>query len=216
VIALSRDYHEALARDICLITGVPPEDEELRPAIRVNFKWIWRKLKARARGALVFASGIPLASLLSRAGRPGQALAAVLLAAWSVYWAGVFATAKTAHSWVDEAAAPAPVYLRAWSQASRRLPRVIRWIPALYGKIWDKLTRSLFAPASRFEASSYELTGLALARVVRYVPGIYILFRPLFGVSAAHLVLMEKRRLGDGAADTGGGRGDAAARQIVG
>jgi hypothetical protein len=194
VFALSRDYHAALARDLCLLAGIPPEDAELTPAIRLDVRWVWRKLKARTRGALVFASVIPLASLFSQVGLPGRAAAAVLVAAWSVYWAGVFVTAKTAHGWTNEATAPQPFYLRTWNQASRPLPWVIRWIPATYGKIWAWLTHSLFAPASRFEASPYELTGLALARVVRYVPGVYLLFKPLFGVSAAHILLLQEQR----------------------
>jgi hypothetical protein len=194
VIALSRDYHSALARDISLLTGVPPEDEAIRPSIGLDFKWMFRKLKGRMRGYLAIASAAPLFSIIALFGPVGSVVSAVLFAAWSVYWHGVFTTAKTARSWTNEDSAPEPFYLRTWNQAERNLPRVIRWIPATYGKIWHRLTRSLFAPASRFEASPYELTGLAAARVVQYLPGIYLLVRPIFGVAAAHLLLLEEQR----------------------
>lgn len=206
VLALSRDYQSALARDLCLITGIPPEDDEIRPKIRLNFKWMWRKIKARARGFLVFASALPLFSVIAQFGLPGRALSAVLLAVWSIYWAGVFATAKTAHGWTNENSAPDPIYIRSCEQTSLRLPRVIGWIPTTYGRIWRRFTRSMFAPASRFEASPYELTGLALARVLRYVPGIYLLVRPLYGVAAAHVVLAEERRRAAAAGSAQGAR----------
>jgi len=123
----------------------------------------------------------------------GDAIAWVLFSLWSIYWAGVFVTAKSGYAWADEDKAPEPAYLRAWKERGEKLPRVLRWIPRAYATVWHWLTRSMFAPASRYERAPYELTGLALARVLRYVPGLYLLVRPLYPVAASHIVLAHEK-----------------------
>ena len=60
VIALSRDYHAAIARDASLLLGVAPEDPPLEPRVRLNVAWIRRKLKQRTRSLLVFLPGVAL------------------------------------------------------------------------------------------------------------------------------------------------------------
>src|SRR5262249_2323385 len=146
-------------------------------------------------GALAFGSAVPLFSFISTLGLVGRAASGVLLAAWTIYWAGVFTAAKTAYGWTNANSAPDPVYVRTIDGVSRRFPSVIRWFPAMLTKILRFFTRSLFAPASRFEASPYELTGLGLARWIRCIPGVYLVVRPLFGVAAAHLILVQEQRV---------------------
>lgn len=195
VLALSRDYQTALARDLCLAVGIPPEDPPIVPRLRVNIPWLRRKVRGRIRGFFVFGAALPLFAVIARmGGLPGRALSGLLFAAWSVYWAGVFVTAKTAYGWTDEERAPKPAFLRTFDAWSQGLPAAVRWVPATYARILGRVTRPMFAPAQRYEASPWELTGLALARALRHVPGLYAMVRPLYGVAAAHLVLTSEAR----------------------
>jgi hypothetical protein len=189
VIALSRDYHDGVARDASLLTGLPPEDAAKTPRVRIDPRWLWKRLRDKVRGTLVFAAIVPLVGLLSLIAGIGPYLSAALLTLWGVYWAGVFAASRTVHGWKDEKTAPDPIFLRKWDRLTRRLPGAIRWAPTTYGRLVRLSTRSLFAPASRLEARSWELTGLSLARTLRHVPGLYLALRPFYGVAAAHVLV---------------------------
>jgi hypothetical protein len=193
VIALSRDYHAAVARDAALLSGLEPEDAEKMPRIRIDLKWMWKRLRDKVRGAFVFASVLPLFGLIAQIDLIGPYLSAALFTLWGVYWSGVFAAAKTAHGWRDEDRAPDPIFLRGWDRVTRVLPGAVRWAPKTYGHLVRRSTRSLFAPASRLEARPWELTGLSLARTLRHVPGLYLAMRPFYGVAAAHVIVAHDR-----------------------
>jgi hypothetical protein len=193
VIALSRDYHDRVSRDASLLTGLTPEEDEKTPRVRIDLKWMWKRLRDKARGFFVFASVVPLLGLISTIAGIGPYLSAALLTLWSVYWAGVFAASRTVHGWRDEDSAPDPIFLRGWERVTRRLPGAVRWAPKTYGHILRRSTRSLFAPASRLEARPWELTGLSLARTLRHVPGLYLALRPFYGVAAAHVLVAHDR-----------------------
>src|SRR6185503_9721472 len=111
-----------------------------------------------------------------------------LIFGWGVYWSGVFSGAKTAYAWTEERPGD-PWYLRAWDRGTSLLPRLVAWLPRLYGRIWRRGVASIASPSRAYERSPYELTGLAIARLVRAVPGLYLVARPLIGVAAAHIVL---------------------------
>ena len=193
VIALSRDYHDRVARDASLLTGLEPEDAEKTPRVRVDPKWMWKRLRDKVRGAFVFASVVPFLGMVSWIPVIGAYLSAVLLTLWSVYWSGVFAASRTVHGWRDEERAPDPIFLRKWDHVTSTLPGAVRWAPLTYGRILRRSTKSLFAPASRLEARPWELTGLSLARTLRHVPGLYLAMRPFYGVAAAHVIVAHDR-----------------------
>ncbi len=193
VIAVSRDYHAAVARDAAILTGLTPEDDAKTPHLRIDFKWLRKRVRDKIRGTFVFASVVPFLGMVSWIPGVGPYLSALLLTAWGVYWSGVFAAAKTAHGWKDEAAAPAPIFLRGLDRVTGVLPGAVRWAPLTYGRIVRRSTRSLFAPAARLEARPWELTGLSLARTIRHVPGLYLLMRPFYGVAAAHVIVAHDR-----------------------
>ncbi|MEP7125940.1 MAG: hypothetical protein ABJE95_33720 [Byssovorax sp.] len=193
VIALSRDYHAAVARDAAMLTGLAPEDDEREPRVRVDFRWLRKRVRDRIRGAFVFASLLPFLGMVSWIPVIGPYLSGLLLTLWGVYWSGVFAAAKTSHGWRDEATAPDPVFLRSWDRVTRVLPGAVRWAPHTYGSILRRSTRSLFAPASRLEARPWELSGLSLARTLRHIPGLYLTMRPFFPVAAAHVLVAHDR-----------------------
>jgi hypothetical protein len=193
VIALSRDHHGAIARDLSLLTGVPPEDDDTPPRVRLDLKWIFRQLRNKVRGFLVFASVLPLAAVLARIPDVGPAMSWVVLGSWTIYWYGVFAAAKTAYGWTDESSAPDPFFLRVWNESTAPLPSFLAWMPRTYARIWGWAVRPLAPPARRFEESPYELSGLALARLLRHVPILYAMLRPIFTVAAAHILVARER-----------------------
>jgi hypothetical protein len=193
VIAVSRDYHAAVARDAALLTGLVPEDDERTPHLRIDFKWLRKRVRDKIRGTFVFISVLPILGMVSWIPVVGAFLSALLFTIWGVYWSGVFAAAKSAHGWRDEATAPDPVFLRGWDRVTGVLPGAVRWAPLTYGRIVRRSTRSLFAPASRLEARPWELTGLSLARTLRHIPGLYLTLRPFYGVAAAHVLVAHDR-----------------------
>ena len=193
VIAVSRDYHAAVARDAALLTGLTPEDDDKAPRLRIDFKWLRKRVRDKIRGTFVFTSVLPILGMVSWIPVIGAYLSALLFMIWGVYWSGVFAAAKSAHGWRDEATAPDPVFLRGWDRVTGVLPHAVRWAPLTYGRTVRWSTRSLFAPASRLEARPWELTGLSLARTLRHVPGLYLTMRPFYGVAAAHVLVAHDR-----------------------
>lgn len=204
VIALSRDYHDAISREASLRLGLPPEDPPLVPRVRLNLPWVKTRLKRRLRGFLLFTLGVPplwalsffvvlpldgidyfwdvfdMGSVISR-------LYGLLAAAWGAYWLIVFTGAKTALAWADEHVAPEPWFLRLWGAFTRRMPAVIAWLPSGYGRAWTSMSRQIFAPAICFERAPYEFSGLAALRLLGSVPGLYPFVRPLVPVAAALL-----------------------------
>jgi hypothetical protein len=192
-IAVSRDYYAAVARDAALLTGLAREDDEKAPRLRIDFKWLRKRVRDRIRGTLVFASMLPFLGIVSWIPAIGPYLSGVLLTLWGVYWSGVFAAAKTSHGWKNEGTAPDPIFLRNSARMTDLLPSAVRWAPRIYERIVRRSTQSLFAPASRLEARPWEFTGLSLARTLRHVPGLYLLMRPFYGVAAAHVLVAHDR-----------------------
>ena len=193
VIAVSRDYHAAVARDAEILTGLVPEDDAKSPSLRIDFKWLRKRFRDKLRGTFVFASLVPFLGMVSWITVVGPYLSGLLLTMWGVYWSGVFAAAKTSHAWKDEASAPDPIFFRSWDRVTDVLPGAVRWAPLTYGRIVRRSTKSLFAPASRLEARPWELSGLSLARTLRHIPGLYLTMRPFYGVAAAHVLIAHDR-----------------------
>ncbi len=183
VIALSREYHDQIGRSAALLTGTPPEDPEAAPRVRLDLRWVWRKLKRKVRGLRVFVVGLPVLGVVALAPWVGSYVYAVLVAAWSAYWGVVFAGAKSALAWTDEATAPEPFFLR----AVRRVP-VLKW----YVPVWRRFTRDVFAPCRRVEEHPVELAALAAARLVGLLPVLYLFFRPFLPVAAARILASDR------------------------
>jgi hypothetical protein len=205
VVALSRDYHDAIGREASLRLELPPEDPPVSPRVRLNVGWVKTRIKRRLRGFLLFTLGAPplwalsffvvlplvginylwdvfdTSAVISR-------LYGLLAAAWGGYWLMVFTTAKTQLAWADERDAPEPWFLRLWGGLIRRLPAAFAWLPRGYGQAWRSMSRSVFSPASCYERAPYELGGLAALRLLGSVPGLYPFVRPLVPVAAAMLV----------------------------
>lgn len=179
VIALSRDYHDQIGRHAALLRGIPPEDPDVRPRVRLDLRWLWRRLKRKVRGVRVFVVGLPVLGIVSLVPVIGSPLYGALAFVWGLYWLAVFAGAKSALAWSDEFTAPDPWFLR----AVLRVP-VLRW----YARVWRRFTRDVFAPCRRFEEAPFELGGLALARLIGTIPVLYLFMRPLLPVAAAIVI----------------------------
>ncbi len=194
VIVLSREFHDQIGRRAALLRGIPPEDPETRPRVRLNVRWMWTKIKRKLRGARVFAAGLPLIALLGLVPVAGSYLYTAVAFSWSVYWLTVFAGAKSALAWHDEHTVGDPFFLRAAS----RVP-VLKW----YARLWRRLTRALFAPCRRVEEAPFELAGLAVARVIGSIPVLYLFFRPFLPVAAAAIIARRRGDAGPAQAELG-------------
>lgn len=205
IVALSRDYHDAIAREASLRLNLPPEDPPLVPRVRLNLPWLKAKLKRRFRGFILFTLGVPPLWALSffvvlplmginhlwsvfDTGPVISRLYGLLAALWGAYWLIVFTGAKTALAWAHERTATEPWYLRVWGSLTQRLPETFAWLPRGYGRAWWNMSQRVFSPTRCFEQAPYEFTGLAALRLLGSVPGLYPFVRPLVPVAAALLV----------------------------
>ncbi|WP_163996743.1 hypothetical protein [Pyxidicoccus caerfyrddinensis] len=192
VIALSRDYHDVIARDASLLTGVKPEDEEIEPRVRLDVQWLRKKVRRRWRAALLFAVGVPALALLTV---PFLCLSStvftVLSTLWGVWWLVVFTAAKSEHAWVPPAEPRAPWFLRIWTWLTTQVPGM-RWgMLQRYGAFWTRRTQEVLAPVSTVERHPWAFAGLAVVRFVGSIPPLKFFCRPLIPVASAHLLAEE-------------------------
>ena len=191
VIALSRDYHDAIGRDVSLLTAIEPEDEPLTPRPRIDMKWVLTRVKRYVRGMLVILAGLPVLYALTAPLPNTDTLLAILLPLWSGYWLVVFTTAKSAQAWKDSTAAE-PWFLRGWNRLTTRVPG-FRWaFLQRYGAFWANRTRELFPPASEMEKQPWAYSGLAVVRALAELPLLKCFLRPLIPVAAAHLIVTRR------------------------
>jgi len=191
VVALSRDYHDAIGRDASLLTELEPEDPPLTPRIRLDTQWLRKKLRRRIRAMVVFMAGMPVLYGFTAPFPFSKTLMAVLVPLWSGYWVVVFTTAKTAHAWKDSAAGE-PWFLRGWSWLTTRVPG-FRWrFLQRYGLFWANRTREVFPPVSETEKQPWAFAGLTLVEVLAMLPVVKCFLRPLVPVAAAHLLVAKR------------------------
>jgi hypothetical protein len=191
VIALSRDYHDAIGRDASLLTALEPEDPPLTPRIRVDPQWLRKKLRRRIQAMVVFMAGMPVLYGFTAPFPFSRTLMAVLVPLWSGYWVVVFTTAKSAHAWKDGAAGE-PWFLRGWNWLTTRVPG-FRWrFMQRYGLFWANRTREVFPPASETEKQPWAFAGLTAVEVLAMLPVVKCFLRPLVPVAAAHLLVAKR------------------------
>ena len=193
VIALTHEFDSQVGRRVSLLAGVEPEDEEKKPRVRVDFKWLGKRLKRGLRGYRVYLVGIPAISVAWFIPMVGRSLYGLLLGLWSFYWLVVLTASKSAAAWVDEGNAPAPWYLRFWSFVVNRVPG-FRWsLPRVYGREWRRQSEAIFSPCKAVEDAPWQTIGLALCRALLGFPGVYLFIRPFIPVAAAHIIATSRR-----------------------
>jgi hypothetical protein len=193
VIALSREYHDAISREASLLTALEPEDGPLTPRVRLNMRWVRKKISRRIRALLVFLAGLPVIYALAAPLYPiRSALLAVLIPAWSAYWLVVFITAKSAYAWTNTAP-PEPWFLRGWTWLTTQVPG-FRWrFLQRYGEFWARRTREVFPPAAEMEKQPWALAGLTLVGTLSMLPLVKCFLRPLIPVAAGHLLVARQQ-----------------------
>ncbi len=187
VIALSRDYHAAIARDASLLLGVAPEDPPLAPRVRLNLTWVRRKLKQRTRSVLVFLPGVALIYLAALPFPEQARVTSVLISLWAAYWWVVWTASKSARAWERDGVAHSPWFLRLWHDHVATLP-LVGWVARSLERLWARLTRAAYSPAEAVEAQPAEFAGLAAARALQLIPVLKLFVRPLVPVAAARLL----------------------------
>lgn len=185
MLALTRDHQNQLSRKVALASGATPEDPERTPRVRLDVKWLVKKLRRKIRGALIIGSGVvafAVVRLIPHVGREASQLAASL---WAFYWIAVFTLGGTAAAWTIHA--PKDPWFVRGSLALGKIP-LLGWFPRLYGKVWRGITKGVRSPCEVWERAPYEGLGMGLARVVCGLPVIYSFVRPVFSVAAQHAV----------------------------
>ncbi|HZJ56471.1 MAG TPA: hypothetical protein VFD38_20170, partial [Myxococcaceae bacterium] len=189
ILALSRDFHDALSRELSLLVNVAPEDPPMRPRVRLDLPWVRRKTKRRVRFFLGFLPGWVLITLVGRLVPPHRILTSVLTALWAAYWWMVMTAGQSARAWTPPETTQRPWYLRAWFTLTDRV-FLFRWgLPRWWGRIWDRMARNFHGPAERVEEQPFEFAGLSLSRALVLIPVVKLLLRPVFPVSVAHLLV---------------------------
>nr|WP_305071155.1 hypothetical protein [Myxococcus sp. RHSTA-1-4] len=191
VIALSREYHDVIAREASLLTGVEPEDEPIVPRVHVDLAWLRKKVKRRWRAMLLFAVGFPALLVLSAPVLCNSAVLSALSTAWGAYWLVVFTAAKSARAWEAPASPHPPWFLRTWTWLTTRVPG-LRWgVLQRYGAFWARRTQEVLAPVATVERHPWAFAGLAVVRFIGTFPPMKFFIRPLIPVASAHLLAEE-------------------------
>ncbi len=193
IIALSRDYHDAISRQASLLTGLEPEEEDVPPRVRVNFVWLRKKLRRRWRAFLLLMVGVPALFVLAVPFMcASRTVFYALFTAWSMWWWVVFTAAKSSRAWEPAMGASRPPwFLRLWTFITTRVPG-LRWgTLQRYGASWGRRTEEVFAPISSTERHPWVFAGLALVRFLGSFPPMKFFVRPLIPVASAHLLVAD-------------------------
>ncbi|MCY1034157.1 hypothetical protein OV207_22070 [Corallococcus sp. BB11-1] len=186
VVVLSRDYHTMISREASLATGVPPEDPQLTPRVRLNVPWMKAKLQRRWRAYVLFVLGLPVVAAVTAPVPWKEVPFTLLSSAWAFWWLSVFTSAKSDRAWVSPVSGP-PWFLRGWDRVARVAP-LLRWGPfGWYERLLTRKTQSVVAPIASVERQPWVFAGLALTRLVGTLPPFRCFTRPFIPVAAAHL-----------------------------
>jgi hypothetical protein len=193
VIALTHDYDDQTARRAAILIGVPPEDPERAPRVRLDIPWITKRIKRRLRGLRVLFAGVPVIGLVTALPLVGGHLYAALFALWSAYWFVVITASKSAAAWREDGRAPAPWFIRAWDDLTQNVIG-FRWgLPRAYGRFFRRQTEAMSSPCAAVEGAPGPHAGVALLRVIGSLPCAYIFLRPFFPVATAHILFTRER-----------------------
>jgi uncharacterized protein involved in cysteine biosynthesis len=189
VLAVSRDFHDAVSRELSLLINVAPEDPPLRPRLHLDLPWVRRKANRRMRFFLAFIPGTLVISALCWFLPMRRTVTSILTALWAAYWWMVMTAGQSARAWSPPETTPAPWYLRGWNRLIDKV-FLLRWgAPRAWGRLWHRFSKRFHGPSERVEEQPLEFAGLALARTLALVPILKLAVRPLFSVAAAHLLV---------------------------
>jgi hypothetical protein len=188
LLGFTREHQHQIGRQLCLETGGTPEHDEAPPRVRLEWKWIRKKIRRRIRGTFILASGWVPVTLLAAVPVIGHWLSPAAGALWGFYWLGVFTLGSSHVTWTNDAPGQ-PAFVRA-CRAVRPVP-LVGWAVGLYGRLWAWLTQDVRPACLTFERAPIEAMGLALARLLSGLPVISGFVRPVVPV-AAQLALRDR------------------------
>ena len=154
VLALSRDFHDALSRDLSLLVHLAPEDPPMRPKIRLDVPWVRRKANRRAGSSSASSPG-PCSSRWwggwspphSHHG-PHRALGCLLVDGDD---------RRPERTGVEPARDDATTLVPPGLVRDDRPGVPLRWGPFLWwGKIWERFARRFYGPSERVEEQPFE------------------------------------------------------------
>ena len=186
-LALTREFMNPVARALCGVAGITPEDDETPPRVHLDGKWLKKKVKQRLRGLLVllpgYATFVPIL-LVTRAVGLDNFVMPPLMFAWTFYWWCAFTAGRSARAWRDTSGTlPAPVR---WWLARTQSTFGFRWfLPRWLGRfaVWASTPDS--APAVAMEHDPATFVGLGLARMLLSLPLLRLFFRVAVDMAAA-------------------------------
>lgn len=187
--ALWREHGDQLSDAFSHAAGLEPGPylSPRKPRIRLDMKWIFRRIWRQVLGAIVFASGAPFFLLASLFPRIGTTLYAIVLGMWGLYWLLVTTASKSSSAWRD-VPRKHPWFLLVWGKATTRVPG-FRWaVPRAYGVLWYRVTVKMHGASEVLEQQPYAIAGLAVVRILGNLPVLSLLVRPLLPVAAELVV----------------------------
>lgn len=185
VIAFTREFDDRISDTLARTAGVTPEDAEpptKPPRIRIEWKWLRKRMRRRMQFFLAALPGFMLLSFffgLFTADFMLRAVSAGVGALWGFYWLVVGTVSKSASGWTTEGTAPPLLFIR----GLERVP-FLRW----FAKLWTRLAKALFPPADMVERHPLEFTALTLVRLTGVVPLVSLWWRPLVPVAVASIL----------------------------
>lgn len=190
-LALSREYQEPIARDLCAVADIEPEDPERTPRVRLDFKWLRKKGLQRARGLLVLLPGFLVFTpvlLVTKVLGVDDYVMPPLMFSWTAYWWCAFTAGRSARAWRDADAGVPPLPVRWWLERTHRTPGFRWFLPRWAGTFALWATRRDAAPAVALERAPWAFVGLGLARLVTSPPILRLVFRAPVDMAVAELL----------------------------
>jgi hypothetical protein len=186
VLAFASEFQAEVTLDAARLTGAPAEPLlPDGPRLRLNPSLVWTKLKRRFRSALILGAYAPVVVITVFLPGGGYLYQALGLC-WLVHWGAVFAIGSAPLAW-DTKVERQPWLLRLLGTVGA-VP-VLGWPCRLYAALWRTWFGALTPVWIATEAAPYEAAGLAVARGVAGLPGLYLFLRPMFPVAATHVLL---------------------------
>lgn len=193
IVALSRDFHTVISREASLATGVPPEDPEIHPRVRLNVPWMRAKLRHRWRAFVLFAVGFPALAILTTPVLWNKPVFTTLSTLWGFWWLTVFTAAKSNRAWASPVT-DRPWFLRGWARLAQTVP-FLGWGPFhWYSGVWTRKTEGVGAPIACVERQPWAFAGLAATRFLGTLPPFRCFTRPFISVASAHLLNLDPKQ----------------------
>lgn len=197
--ALSHEFHKPIARALAAVAGIAPEDDDAPPRLRVDLRWLARRLWRKLRWSLQLVRGaiasVPLL-LVAAVFIDTQPATFLVLGAWTAYWWCAFTAARSARGWRDAAAGPQPWLVRWLDALVESTPGLGWFLPRWQVRLLAWASRSEAPPAVAMERDLPTMVGLGLARAATFVPVVRLAFRAAIDTAVAEALERSSGGLG--------------------